>query len=176
MRLRHAFVVMFATLSGSLSAYAEDQKTSMYFSADIGRSSVSSHVYESKNDPAFGFALGYMLTPNVSVEAFWRGLSFRMLDSLYGDDSYYPSNHVGVAVVGGLPLGERTRLLGRLGVGRTTMESAYPSVRPDDHKTEASVGAGLAYDFAERWAIKLSVTRYTDTKVTTSLIGLDYRF
>ncbi len=176
MHLRYASCVWFALLTWSACVHAEDQRSTMYLSVDVGRSSVSSHVYESKNDPVYGFALGYTVAPNASVEVFWRSMSFRMFDWLAGDDSYYPSDHLGVAVVGGLPLGERTRVLGRLGVGRTTMESAYSSSRPDQHKTEVSVGAGVAYDFAERWALKLTVTRFTDTKVTTSLAGLDYRF
>lgn len=168
--------MLFAILTWSACAQADERQSSMYLGADFGRSSVSSHVYEEKSDPVFGFSFGYQVTPDASVEVFWRSLSFRMLDSLVGDDSYYPSEHLGVAIVGALPLSERVHLLGRLGVGRTTMTSAFPSSRPDDHKTEASVGAGLAYDFAQRWAVKFTVTGFTETKVSTTLIGFEYRF
>ncbi len=155
-----------------LAAFAaEPAAASVYLGLDFGRSSVPP-----SGDPTLGFALGYSFSRSISIEAFTRILSFRPFGGLFGvDTSYYPDRHYGVAAVGTVPLSGGVGLFGRLGAGRTTMHADANS-KADYYVTDPSLGAGLAYDFASRWSVKLSSTRFTKSKVTTKQLGLEFRF
>ncbi|WP_167541096.1 porin family protein [Janthinobacterium agaricidamnosum] len=158
------------------SAYAADQNGStVYVGTSIGKSSVSSHVVDEKSDSSFDFNLGYKITPNLSTEIFARSLSFRLFDGLAGDDSYYPDSHVGISLLGIAPLGRSFSAYGRPGIGRTQMKSGRVS-KGDYSETDPSVGLGVSYALNNKWAFKLEATRFTKTKVTTTLAGVAYSF
>ena len=160
----------------SSNAVAADSKTSaVYVAVDLGRSTVSSKVVEESGDVVSSLAIGYALNRLVSVEAYASSLSFRLLDGLVGDHNYYPSSHVGLAVVGYAPLADQWRLFARLGAGRTTMHADMVN-GSSYSRSDATLGAGLAYDMTNSWSVRLSATRYLQSKATTALLGLEYRF
>lgn len=143
---------------------------------EVGASSVDSKVVEEDgDDPVFGVSLGYRVNRNFAVEVFGRSLSFRILDGLVSDDSYYPEGHQGIAAIGYLPINDSFAAFGRLGVGRTKMHSASAS-RADFSETDPSIGAGVQWDFARNFGLKLEATRFTKSDVTTTTLGLVFKF
>lgn len=98
-----------------------------------------------------------------------------MFDGLIGDDSYYPDTHVGIAVLGNLPLNNAFSLYGRLGVGRTEMKSGRISNK-DRSETDPSVGLGVRYAFGPAFSVNLEATRFTKSEVNTYLLGVQYNF
>ena len=113
---------------GAAAHAVQPEDAGLYVGAEIGKSSVSSHVYQESNDPVVGATFGVVVNPNVSFEIFARSLSFRIFDALAGDTTYYPSGHVGVAVLGVLPLNEKFQFYGRFGMGRTTLHADSASL------------------------------------------------
>ena len=156
------------------AAYAQNG-TGVYVGAGVGGSSVSSHTVDSGNDPALNVDIGYRFNQNLSAEVFARSLSFRLFDGLAGDSSYYPDTHVGVAVLGTVPLANDFSLYGRLGIGRTEMKSGRKS-KKDYSETDPSLGLGVRYALSSAWSINLEATRFTKTKVNTYLLGVQYNF
>lgn len=156
------------------AAYAQNS-SGVYVGAGVGSSSVSSHAVDSDNDPSLNVDVGYRFNQNFSAEIFARSLSFRLFDDLAGDSSYYPDSHVGVAVLGTIPLGNDFSLYGRLGVGRTEMKSGRKS-KKDYNETDPSLGLGVRYALSPAWSINLEATRFTKTKVNTYLLGVQYDF
>lgn len=159
----------------SISAVHAQDTRGIYVGAGIGGSSVSSHKVDSDNDPSLNVNLGYRFNQNFSTELFARSMSFRMFDGLIGDDSYYPDTHVGIAVLGTVPLNNAFSLYGRLGVGRTVMKSSRVSNKDRD-ETDPSVGLGVRYAFSPAWSVNLEATRFTKTEVNTYLFGVQYNF
>ena len=162
-------------LAGSVHA-AEPEAFNGYVGLGAGRSSVKSKVFvEEKGDPIVGWTLGYMVNPNLSVEVVARLLSFRLLDGLFGDTNFYPAKHEGVAVLGSVPMSSAINVYGRLGIGQTTLEAATQP-QTDDHVLDPSAGVGVVFGTTSRVGVKLEATRFTRSKVTTTLLGLEVRF
>ena len=159
----------------SICAAQAQTERGVYIGAGIGGSSVSSHKVDSDNDPSLNVNLGYRFNPSFSTEIFARSMSFRMFDGLIGDDSYYPDTHVGIAVLGNLPLNNAFSLYGRLGVGRTEMKSGRISNK-DRSETDPSVGLGVRYAFGPAFSVNLEATRFTKSEVNTYLLGVQYNF
>jgi OOP family OmpA-OmpF porin len=176
MKLTASLLAAISAASLSLSAWAADGSASgIYVNVDLGRSNVSSQVYEDSGDPASSLAIGYTFNRFFSVEAYVSSLSFKLLDSMFGDSSYYPSSHVGLAVASYLPLNNQLRLFGRLGAGTTTMHAGFPT-GSSYNRTDYTVGAGVMYDITPTWSSRLGATRYTESKLSTVLVGFEYRF
>lgn len=156
------------------AAYAQNT-AGVYVGAGVGSSSVSSHTVDTDNDPALNVDIGYRFNQNFSAEVFARSLSLRMFDGLVGDSSYYPDTHVGVAVLGTVPLGNDFSLYGRLGIGRTEMKSGRKS-KKDYNETDPSLGVGVRYALSPAWSLNVEATHFTKTKVNTYLLGVQYDF
>ena len=156
------------------AAYAQNG-TGVYVGAGVGSSSVSSHTVDTDNDPSLNVDVGYRFNQNFSAEIFARSLSFRLFDGLFGDSSYYPDSHVGVAVLGTIPVGNDFSLYGRLGLGRTEMKSGRKA-KQDYNETDPSLGVGVRYALSPAWSINVEATRFTKTKVNTYLLGVQYDF
>ncbi|MES2296765.1 MAG: porin family protein [Pseudomonadota bacterium] len=146
-----------------------------YLGIGLGKSSVSSKVVEEASDPSFDIHAGYQINENLALEAFARSLSFRIgiLDAIGRDHNFYPDHHVGLAMVGSLPLAERFKAYGRLGLGRTTETNANDAERAE---SDISVGVGVSYAFTRHVAMTGEITRFTNSGVTTALLGMNFNF
>jgi hypothetical protein len=141
---------------------------------DVGVSSVprASGREATNSDPVVSVALGVALDERWSVEVFKRSLSFV---AGFLSPEYTPQDHIGVALRGALPLSESWRAQGWLGLGRTKSTNGLV-VSQDKSETEASLGIGVAYSLSAAWSLQLATTRFTQSKVTTTLFGGEYRF
>jgi hypothetical protein len=88
---------------------------------------------------------------------------------------YTPETHTGFGLRGSWPLGEKVQFQGHLGLGRTKSTSGIVG-RADKHETDPSLGLGVAYDFSAAWSAQIAATRFTQSKVTTTLAGFEFRF
>ena len=142
----------FSGLARAASNSVED--SGLYLGASLGGANGKSKVYERGREPSFGFALGYRLSPQQSVEVFARTLNFALLEGLFAPQDYaYPEDHIGVAWLGTLPLSEKLGLYGRLGVGSTRM--LFAKSQGSRRDTEGSGGLGLSYAFTPSVVTKL---------------------
>lgn len=159
----------------SVLAQAQEFKPAFQAGIDIGRSNSSSTAYDADSDGAVGLALGYRFHPNIAAEVFFRGLRFSPLANLGAPDAYVPEEHIGIAALGYVPLGERFRAYGRVGVGRTKLEFTAEG-RDSRSETDPSLGVGLSLDLGNHFSVTLEGTRFTKTKVNTTVLGLQVRF
>ena len=141
----------------------------------VGKSSVSSDQYEDSNSDIVGGNVGYRFNENVALEGFYRTLKFRLLDRTFRDYAYYPSEHLGVAVLASAKLAKHFTVYGRLGLGTTKMHSADAN-RDDHFETDPSIGVGITIPFNQRIALRFESTRLTKTEVNTHLIGMEFSF
>ena len=141
---------------------------------DVGASSVPRDAGReaTNSDPVVGVAFGVAIDERWSVEVFKRSLSFV---AGFLSPEYTPQDHVGVALRGDWPGSESWREQGWLGLGRTKWTNGLV-VSQDKSETEASLGVGMAYSLSAAWSLHLAATRFTQTKVTTTLFGGEYRF
>jgi hypothetical protein len=153
---------------------AEPTMRPLRVNVDVGVSSVprASGREATNSDPVVGVAFGVALDERWSVEVFKRSLSFV---AGFLSAEYTPQDHVGIALRGDFPLSERWRAEGWLGVGRTKSTNGLV-VSQDRSETEASLGVGMAYSISAAWSLHLATTRFTRSKVTTTLFGGEYRF
>jgi len=165
-------------LGSAGTAWAAEAKddSGIYLGASLGRAGGSSSEYKTGTSLSLGFNVGYRFNEHFAVEAFGRSLSFEPFANLFANNpGYYPEDHIGVALLAGLPLSDRFSLYGRLGTGRTSM-STGTTIKPGYKLTETSAGLGLAYAFTPRFGGKLEYLRFTRNDVNLLTFGLEYRF
>lgn len=160
-----------------VASQAQTSGGAFYFGASAGKADGSGPAYKYGSDPSLGLALGYRLNDQVALEAFARGLSFRLFGEVLGPKDAYqvPSRHMGVAVEGLLPLSGDWGAYGRLGVGRTQMEGSSTGKRLAT-ETDASFGGGIRYGLGAGFAFKLGLERYSKSKVNVTYLGVQYQF
>ncbi len=157
----------------------ESSEAGVYIGLGAGKSTLSSKYVEDSSDPAFSVNAGYKFNSTLAVEIFARSMSFRLGQNLpailAGDDSYYPDNHYGTALIASVPLAKDVNLYGRAGIGRTKMESSF-AAKPSYNKTEASYGVGARYAFSPLFSMNLEATRFAKSEVNTFLLGVEWTF
>jgi len=148
----------------------------LYLGASIGSAKGKSKVYLGDSDPSLALSVGYRFNPNLSVELFARTLNFNILPGLFEPEGYvYPDSHVGTALRLSAPVNESFHVYGRLGVGRTAMKATRVGMQAKS-VTEASVGAGLGYDFNASWGLQLEYKRFLKNDINVMSLGLQFRF
>ncbi|NRR34045.1 porin family protein [Oxalobacteraceae bacterium] len=168
-----ALAIMLAASSQVFAAPAFEP--GVYVGADIGRASISSKYADDSKDVSLGFNVGYQATQNFGVELYTRSLNFRMFNGVFGDSSYYPDQHYGVAVLGAIPINERFSAYGRLGVGRTKMHSSVVA-KKDYNETDPNIGAGVRFAFSQRWSMDVEFSRLTKSEVNILSTGFRFQF
>lgn len=186
MHLRHAVAVAATSLLLSLPSQAAEPKPgSFYAGLSLGQARQSARAPGDTNDLLMGWALGYNIDKTLAVELFSHAYLFGSwggwFNNLAGrpEASELADDHAGVAVVGALPLSDSWRLRGRLGVGRTKVAvyaAQSGNFQGGAHRTDPSVGVGLAFDPSTSWTLSLDAARLTKTKVDTAWFGVQYRF
>ncbi len=164
--------------SAAGTAWAAEPKdnSGIYVGASLGRAGGSSSEYKTSTSLSLGLNAGYRFNENFAVEAFSRTLSFELFANfLENSPGYYPEDHIGVALLAGLPVSDKFSVYGRLGTGRTTM-STGTTIKPNYKLTETSAGLGLGYAFTPRFGAKLEYLRFTRNDVNLLTFGLEYRF
>ncbi|MTW35560.1 outer membrane beta-barrel protein [Pseudoduganella danionis] len=173
--MRSSFAALLG-LAVALPAFASDPfEPGVYAGVNLGRASISSKYVESGHDATGGFAIGYQMTPNLGAEVFASTLSFDPFKGLLAAPGNYPDSHIGVAVLGSIPLSDQFSLYGRLGIGRTKMPSTRTSL-PTTHETDPSIGIGASYAISRQWSVNLEATRLTKTEVNLLSAGLRFQF
>lgn len=129
------------------------------------------------SDVGASYRFGYRVRPRVAVEGFIQG--FTSLTALFADAfgsaDLYPTGHLGVAVLGELPLSGPLSVYGRLGIGRTDFESDAASEK-DFSVTDPSVGVGLLLSPWRRLAFRLEIARYTRSDITTRQLAAEVQW
>ncbi|MDI4635688.1 outer membrane beta-barrel protein [Pelomonas sp. V22] len=120
--------------------------------------------------------LGYRINPQFGVELFARDLCGVFCGLFQGKDFAQADTHTGVAALGYLPLvNGNFKAMGRLGLGRTKYARGIGNTHAA-RETEATLGAGLAYDFGPMFGIKLEALRYTRAHTNSVSLGAEWRF
>jgi len=140
-----------------------------------GRTSVTSKYAANGDDISFGAGLGYQYTPNFGFEVYTRSLSFIPLVAAVSAPGYYPDQHSGIAAIGTMPLNESFSLLGRAGVGRTTMK-ANRNTMSDRTDTDAVAGVGVRYAINRNFSLSLEGTYLSKSEVSIYTFGARYQF
>ncbi|MDT9001665.1 porin family protein [Paucibacter sp. APW11] len=160
-------------------AHAQDAqaKPGPYVGLSLGRANGSHEAYEAGSDPSLGLFAGYRFNEQLSLEVFGRALSFRLFPNWLNthDSGTHPDRHIGLAVVGDLPLGGAWRAYGRAGLGRTRMEGNN-SLAKAGSVTETTLGAGLAYEFSSGFGLRFGLERYNKSRVNVLGLGGEVRF
>lgn len=163
-------------LSLAVPAFAANPfEPGAYVGLNLGRASISSKYVESGNDASGTLAIGYQATPNFGAEVFAQTLSFDPFKGLLAAPGNYPDSHIGVAVLGAVPVSDQFSVYGRLGIGRTRMPSTRTSL-PTTHETDPSIGIGVSYAFNRQWSANLEASRLTKTEVNFLTVGLRLQF
>ncbi|MBA5690740.1 porin family protein [Rugamonas apoptosis] len=164
------------SLSLALPALASDAfEPGAYVGLKLGRASISSKYVESGNDASGTLAVGYQATPTLGAEVFAQTLSFDPFKGLLAAPGNYPDSHIGVALLGSVPVSDQFGVYGRLGIGRTRMPSTRSSL-PTTHETDPSIGIGASYAFNRQWSLNLEASRLTKTDVNFLTAGLRFQF
>lgn len=161
-----------------ITSYANaDIKSGVYINVDSGWSHYSAAKETNDvNDISFATRIGYQFNRNFAIEGQLVGLGFsRNLMRFTTDQEFTPSYNYGVNAVGILPINERFDLLGKLGIGRTRMESSLRA-QPDYDETDANLGLALRLALGTSWGIKLESNYFNKAKVTIAMLGFDYHF
>ena len=86
----------------------------------------------------------------------------------------------GIAAIGYLPISERFRLLGKIGIHDWDADrfGRVASQITDDSDTDAFYGVGLEYSFTDKLSLRTEVERYevADFDVDAISVGLRYSF
>lgn len=163
-------------LQGVAQAGPELDGKGLYLGASFGSAKGKSKVYLGDSDPSVALAVGYRFNPHLSAELFTRNLNFNILPGLFEPEDYvYPDSHVGTALRLSAPLNESFHVYGRLGVGRTSTKVTWVGM-PSKSVTEASVGAGLGYDFNATWGLQLEYNRFLKHDINVLSLGVQLRF
>lgn len=163
-------------LQGVAQAGPELDGKGLYLGASVGSAKGKSKVYEGSSDPSLALAVGYRFSPHLSAELFARGLNLNIFPGLFEPEGYvYPDSHVGTALRLSAPLKESFLVYGRLGVGRTPMKATRVGMQAKA-VTEASVGAGLGYDFNATWGLQLEYNRFLKNDINVLSLGVQLRF
>ncbi|MDM4768417.1 outer membrane beta-barrel protein [Pelomonas sp. SE-A7] len=166
-----------ASLAASAQTKQEPASPGVYLGVQVAR--VSGPQLQPGSHGGPGVSLGYRVNAGLAVEVFGRdlcGLFCSLFNGLKGKDYVEPSEHLGLAALGFVPLGaEGWQAYGRLGLGRTSFERG-PGSPHAAHQTEASLGGGIAYDFSPRFGLKLEALRYTRTRLNSVSLGGEWRF
>lgn len=158
-----------------------------YLGFTVGRSYGFEASTTSDKDVTFGLVGGMRLDSRWAVELFVRQLAYGqfLFDATFGgDEEFHPDTHVGVSAIYRLPLSDNIGGYARLGLGKTDLvanqTSLIDSNGPDsaDRKsiTDPSVGIGLEIGTQRTGGVKLEATRFTRSKITTALLGVELKF
>ncbi|WP_271007411.1 porin family protein [Paucibacter sp. B51] len=163
-------------LQGVAQAGPELDGKGLYLGASFGSAKGKSKVYLGDSDPSVALAVGYRFNPHLSAELFARNLNFNIIPGLFEREDYvYPDSHVGTALRLSAPLNESFQVYGRLGLGRTSMKATRVGMQAKS-LTEASVGAGLGYDFNATWGLQLEYNRFLKNDINVLSLGVQLRF
>jgi OmpA-OmpF porin, OOP family len=161
-----------------LTSYANaDIKAGAYINFDSGWSHYSAAKDSGDiDDISTATRIGYQFSRNFAIEGQLITLGFARNITLFATkQEYIPSFNYGVSAVGILPINERFDLLGKLGIGRTRMDSSLRA-EPDYYETEANIGLALRLALGTSWGLKLESNYFNKAKVTTAMLGFDYHF
>lgn len=171
-KFRTSMALVIALLNSAV-ALAGEAGEGTYAGLDLGKSSYRQPGSDER-DPSFALTVGYRITPALALEGQARSLSLR-INVPFADKKHYPSGHLALAVVGTLAIAGDVSLVGRGGVGRTTMRSARVA-NPDRHLVEAITGGGIAYQWAPQWQVSLEAMRLSRSRLTVMSLGARYAF
>lgn len=158
-----------------------------YLGITVGRSYGFDALTANGKDVAFGLVGGMRLDSRWAVELFVRQLAYGqfLFDATFGgDEEFHPDTHAGVSAIYRLPLSDNIGGYARLGLGKTDLvanqTSLFDNNGPDsvDRKsiTDPSVGVGLEVGTQRTGGVKLEATRFTRSKITTALLGVEFKF
>jgi len=167
--------VLLAGLLTSLPGWAAEPKPeAFYVGLSLGSARQAARAPNDTNDLLMGWAVGYNVNRTLAFELFGHAYLFGSWGGLFGRVSGRPEaaefadDHGGIAAIGALPLGDAWRLRGRVGIGRTKV-GIFAAQSGDftgtAHRTEASLGVGLACDPSPNWTLSLDTARLAKTKV-----------
>lgn len=179
MKKSNRWIVGALMMCGSLASHAAGEPPGVYASLALGQAHGSGSYYKDGTVPSVGFALGYRLNQNLSVEAYGRSLSFDIFP-LYPSTESYPTSHIGVAGIAETTVAESVSLYGRLGVGSTqlTKHQWYQGKVSDTntHQTEATVGVGAKLRWNSQTSFSLEYLNFTRNKVGVVAVVGTYLF
>ena len=119
---------------------------------------------------AFGYVSDIGL--GVRVVAIADGDPFR---GFFATDRSF-DNFVGVQGTGALPLGEKFRLTGGLGLGRTKLDTGNTSTVSSQTVTDGLLSVGLQWQPAQHFAMELRVQHLTTSSVTSTTLQVQVPF
>ncbi|MCH7342772.1 porin family protein [Pelomonas sp. CA6] len=169
------WVAVLGLVASGTAAAADAKQEGVYAGLAIGRASGSAETYRIGSSPSFGFNLGYRFSANLSTEVFWRSLSFELFPMFQTRSYEYPDSHLGVAVIGSMPLSDSWALNARLGVGRTKMERSR-DLSASGSRTSLSGGLSVSYAITPSFSMNLGYERYTKISSGVTLLGAELRF
>lgn len=165
-----------ALLAMAGTAQAADQtEGGVYVGLGLGRADGGNAVFKTGGSPSFAGSLGYRFQSPLALELYWRSLSFELFPASQSGNYEYPDRHVGVAVVGRLPLGEALSATARLGVGRTGMDRSGSGASAKQ-RTSMSGGVGLSYALGRKVSVTLGYERFSKIDTGVTLLGAEIRF
>jgi opacity protein-like surface antigen len=171
-RLNSKLFLIGALIAATVPAHAQDAATSpFYIGFGTGKSSAS--MENAASDWSMDVHAGYKLNENFAIEAFDRGISFRLPTPFLHDTQYYPDYHLGLAAIGSAQVADRVTAYGRLGIGSTNMKK---SGNPDKRETDVTFGVGVSYAMTQHASLLLEATHFSNSAVTTGLVGVNYQF
>jgi hypothetical protein len=85
-------------------------------------------------------------------------------------------NFVGVQGTGALPLGEKLKLTGGLGIGRTKLDTGNTSTVSSQTITDGLLSVGLQWQPAQHFAMELRVQHLTTSSVTSTTLQFQVPF
>lgn len=176
--MRHIFLsaAALALLAAAAPSFAAPGfEPGLYIGVDGARASVSSKYADSSNDISLGANTGYQFTPNFGFEVYTRTLGANPFRGFLADAGYYPDRHYGIAAMGTMPLSGNFSLIGRAGVGRTSMK-ATRSTLAERTDTDPVVGLGVRYAFNRNFSLSLEGTYLSKSEVSLISFGARYQF
>ncbi len=143
----------------------------------IGKASgkdVSLSGETSRDTWAYTAAFGYVsdIGLGARVIAIADGDPFR---GFFANDRSF-DNFVGVQGTGQLPLGDKFRLTGGLGIGRTKLDTGNTSTTSSQTITDGLVSVGLQWQPAPHFAMELRVQHLTTSSVTATSLQFQVPF
>ena len=159
-----AAAIVLAAGSASAGTFVPELGIGKATGKDVALSGVTSR--ETWSDTA---AFGYETDMGLGVRIIAIADGDPVRGMWYGERSF--DNFVGVQGTGALPLGEKFKLPGGLGVGRTKLDGG-----PAQTITDGLVSAGVRWQPRQHFAMELRVQHLTASSVTSTTLQFQVPF